>query len=76
MKRFTLTTILLVSTASSLACTTPLLNEWVNDRGYQFHRDYSSIDTLGWVVQEPGVLAPSQMLKVVDRERGELYCPG
>jgi hypothetical protein len=55
-----------------LGCSTPQLNKWVDERGYQFHKDYSSIDTLGWLVQESGVLAPNQMFKVVDRERGDL----
>ena len=53
-------------------CSSPPLHNWVSERGYQFHKDYSSIDTLGWEVNEKRILTPNQFMRVAKRVKGEL----
>ncbi len=65
--------LLLAMHSTISACTSaPALNTWVEQREYKFHKDYSTIDTLGWNLNEAGSLSPNGLVKVVDRERGEV----
>src|SRR6188472_514412 len=66
-------TIFLLLVSTCLGCSTsPPLNKWVEERGYRFHRDYSSIDTLGWEVDRAGDLSSNQTVKAIEPKKGEI----
>lgn len=64
---------IILSVLICTGCSTlPPLNKWVEDRGYHFHKDYSSINTLGWHVEGSGNLSPSPMLIAIDHQKGDI----
>jgi hypothetical protein len=56
----------------SSCASTPPLEQWVQDRGYQFHKDYSSLNSLGWLEEKKGHLTKNPSIAITEEEIGDI----